>query len=142
MSWWCHRLTIFHSFFFTENDKKFHISATRKYNLPYIHPEYVFMQNNVCSDIQVFWYGDVLLHVWAKTKTKTKIKILYTEYMEKSEAITSSTHSFPYIRMDCSRNVSWKCETLQFYIFFICNLIFIKFVLFCLKIFILSIEYI
>ena len=48
------------------------------------------MQNNVCSDI--FWYGDMLLHVWAK---KMKMfKILYTKYMKekKREAMTSSTH--------------------------------------------------
>ena len=49
------------------------------------------MQNNVCSDL--FWYGDMLLHVWAKNEN---FKILYTKYVEKSEAIMTSTHSFAY----------------------------------------------
>ena len=50
------------------------------------------MQNNVYSDI--FWYGDMLLHVWAQ---KLKCSNFYTQNIwEKSEAMTSLTHSIAY----------------------------------------------
>ena len=48
------------------------------------------MQNDVYSDI--FWYGDARLHMWEKINKM--FKILYTKYMENSEAMISSTHSF------------------------------------------------
>ena len=53
------------------------------------------MQINVYSDI--FWYGDMLLHVWAKKKKNIYIYIyIYTNCMEKRWGMTSSTHSFAY----------------------------------------------
>ena len=62
------------------------------------------MQNNVCSDI--FWYGDMLLHVWAKKNEN--LKILYKKYNEKrwgDDIINQLTHL--HIHIDCSRNVKW-----------------------------------
>ena len=50
------------------------------------------MRNNVYSDI--FWYGDMILPVWAK---KSKIfEISYTIHMKNCEGMTSSTRSFEY----------------------------------------------
>ena len=66
-------------------------------------------QNNVCSDI--FWYGEMLLHVWAKKKEN-----LYTKYIDNCENMTSSTHSFAY-----SYRLFKMCfvENSKFHIFFI-----------------------
>ena len=47
------------------------------------------MQNNVWSDL--FWYGDMFLHIWEKNNTI--VQISYTIYMENNEAM-KSTHSF------------------------------------------------
>ena len=94
-----------------------------KVKLAYIHSEY--MQNNVCSDI--FWYRDMLLHVWATT-TKMKIfKILYTQYMENSYWLFKKCFVENY-------------ENSKFHIFLIFYPIYIKFSLFYSKCFTLSID--
>ena len=76
----------------------------------------------------------MLLHVWAKKKKKFKI------YGGKSEAMTSSTHSFAY-----SYSLFKKCfidnyENSQFHISFILYPILIKFSLFCSRTVTLYVE--
>ena len=50
------------------------------------------MRNNVHSDI--FWYGDMILPVWAKNQKISKIHIQYIWKI--CEGMTSSTRSFEY----------------------------------------------
>ena len=69
--------------------------------------------NNVYSDM--FWYGDVLLHVWAKSLQFSKFCI-QNNYMGKSEARTSSTHTFAYSYRLLKKCYVKICETLQFHI--------------------------
>ena len=79
------------------------------------------------------WYGDMLLHAYM-----IKIKQYYNFFVYKCYEIYGNKwgddiiiHSFAY-RIVCSRTRE-NCNALQFRIFFIFNLIFIKFSLFCLK---------
>ena len=53
------------------------------------------MQNNVCSDI--FWCGDIYAFTCLGEKNENFQNCIYTKYVEKSEVITSSTHSFAYV---------------------------------------------
>ena len=65
-----------------------------------------------------FLYGDVLLHVCTKKlQFQTLIKHMYTKYVYgKSEAVTSSTHSFAFISTFQKKCFVKNCKTLQFHL--------------------------
>ena len=50
------------------------------------------MQNNVCSDV----YFDMGTCLYLFEQQNKKFEILHTKYVDKSEEMTSSTHSFAY----------------------------------------------
>ena len=95
--WWCHRLTIFHSFCTQKWQKKNHISAMRMFNSSLnrciIIPIYLDIRDKFRQSINIF-------------------KILHTKYMTSSEAWRHQlTHL--HIHIDWSRNVLWKFAKLQ-----------------------------
>ena len=61
------------------------------------------MRNNVYSDI--FWYGDMILPVWAKNKKFSKFHIQYIW-----KIVRAWHHQLAHLNIhkDWSRNVSWK----------------------------------
>ena len=61
---------------------------------------------------------DILSQVWAKKKKKKK-KIVCTKYMESSEIMTSSTHSFAYSYLQVKKCFVKICETSKCHNFFI-----------------------
>ena len=66
------------------------------------------MRNNVYSDI--FWYGDMILPVWAKNQIFQNF--IYNTY-EKLWGHDSHQLAHLNIHKDWSRNVSWKNVTFQ-----------------------------
>ena len=132
VSWWCHRLTIFHGFC-SQKWRKSHTFQLRESKTCLIST-----MNNVCSGI--FWYGEMLLHVWAKQIKM--FKILYTQCMENCQAMTSSTHSFAHSYPLLTKCFTANYENSQFHIFLMFYPIYIKFSLFCSKFFTLFIHWI
>ena len=61
------------------------------------------MRNNVYSDI--FWYGDMILPVWAKNQKFSKFHIQYIW-----KIVRARHHQLAHLNIheDWSRNVSWK----------------------------------
>ena len=81
---------------------------------------------NKCRIMFALMYFDMGTCVYMFEQKIKICKILYTKYMEKSEAMTSSTHSFAY-----SYRLFKKCfvenyENSKFHIFLILYLIYVK----------------
>ena len=92
------------------------------------------MQNNVCSDI--FWYGDMLLHVWANNENFQKINLQNTwEIVRQWYQLTHFAYSYRLHKCFVENYVNSKCH-----IFLILYQIYIKFSLFYSKSFTISIE--
>ena len=132
VSWWCHRLTIFHGFC-SQKWRKSHTFQLRESKTCLIST-----MNNVCSGI--FLDGEMLIHVWAKQIKK--FKILYTQCMENCQAMTSSTHSFAHSYLLFMKCFTENYKNSKFHIFLMFYPIYIKFSLFCSKLFTLSIHWI
>ena len=75
------------------------------------------MQNNVCADI--FWYGEMLLHVLPQKKREYVQNFICTKYMENCEAMTSSTHSFAFSYRLFKKFFIANYENSKFHIFLI-----------------------
>ena len=85
-SWWCHRLTIFHSF-----------CSTKKKHFSYENVRLAFNNSslNRCRIMLPPIYPDTWGICYHKFGQNIKIfKIVCTKYMASSEAMTSSTYSF------------------------------------------------
>ena len=133
VSWWCHRLTSFHSFC-TQKLQNFIFqlwecqtclnSSLNRWRIM-LTPIYLDMR-------------DILSQVWAKY---WKFLNLCTKYMASSEVMTSSTHSFAYSYRLVKKCFVKICKTSKCHNFLIFQPIFIRFSLLCLKIFTLSLKF-
>ena len=90
------------------------------------------MQNNVCSDI--FWYGDILSHDWAKNDIKKKsIYKIRGQFWRHHQLTHLHIHN-----IDCSRNIRWQLRKFKIsYLPYLFSLIYIKFPLFSVRHFLL-----
>ena len=76
----------------------------------------------------------MLLHVWATTK-KDFQNGRYAKYVENCETMTSLSHSFAYSYRLFKKYFVENNENYKFHIFLICYPIYIKFPLFCSKLY-------
>ena len=134
VSWWCHRLTIFHSFC-TQKWQKFHIFSYENVRLALIP---LWIDAELCKLQYILIWGTY----YHKFGQNIKIfKLLWTKYMASSEVMTSSTHSFAYSYRLVQKCFVKICETSKFHNFLIFQPIFITFSLLCLKIFTLFLKF-
>ena len=134
VSWWCQRLTTCHIICCTYNFENCNIlpklvivcpsyQAILELTLFYIYSERNWGKSNV-----------LIAEIW------NFVSFLCTKWMENCEAMTSSTHSFAYSYRLVKKCFFKICETSKCHNFLIFQPIFIRFSLFCSKIFTLSSE--
>ena len=89
VSWWCHRLTIFHVFYI-QNCEHFNFFAQTCKSISLYK---IYQSKHYSAFIKSWYLRQVLLsHSWNMGYSS----ILWTKYIEICEAMTSSIHSFAY----------------------------------------------